>query len=316
MFAGCMLSGKVDQGGNLACAGDAVRVWQLETTADQQSKEAPSHTLMPEADESKDGMPNAEVWRVRWNVTGTVLASSGATVRIRATHRGPTSPLWHIIWGWADRRRWQSTSLEAFICYGRVCASTRRLGMKWNPWAGAEQAACYCCRRYCCACMYRTVGTANVNGDLSRNTQHHTSTRRASRRSLLDLRVPLLSLLLFGLTPLTSSSLFLCLFHGGGHLLSCLGQCFFISDTTVRQQSAIPCNRGAEHRTLPLLSTLHASYTSGIRRRTCSAPRALALQLLARSRQRTGAVLLWWSCTACRESSCTKPSLRRHHYNH
>eukprot|EP01047_Picozoa_sp_COSAG01_P100987 COSAG01_NODE_30771_length_609_cov_26.137255_1_plen_190_part_10 len=133
MFAGCMLSGKVDQGGNLACAGDAVRVWQLETTADRQSKEAPSHTLMPEADESKDGMPNAEVWRVRWNVTGTVLASSGATVRIRATHRGPTSPLWHIIWGWADRRRWQSTSLEAFICYGRVCASTRRLGMKWNP---------------------------------------------------------------------------------------------------------------------------------------------------------------------------------------
>eukprot|EP01048_Picozoa_sp_COSAG05_P042899 COSAG05_NODE_23438_length_258_cov_0.641509_1_plen_76_part_01 len=57
--------------------GSSVRVWQLETT-DRQGKEPPTQTLAPIADEAAVEPSDAgEVWRVRWNITGTVLASSG-----------------------------------------------------------------------------------------------------------------------------------------------------------------------------------------------------------------------------------------------
>eukprot|EP01048_Picozoa_sp_COSAG05_P013717 COSAG05_NODE_1486_length_4730_cov_147.028288_3_plen_128_part_00 len=71
--------------------GSSVRVWQLETT-DRQGKEAPSQTLATAPDEAPAQAADAgEVWRVRWNITGTVLASSGDDGHVRLWKPDPIS---------------------------------------------------------------------------------------------------------------------------------------------------------------------------------------------------------------------------------
>ena len=86
--------------------GERVRIWELEDTS-RQGKELPSKTLTPgatsnTADDAAAGATaatasaaaTAEVWRVKWNVTGTVLASSGDDGKVRLWKPDPTSGEW------------------------------------------------------------------------------------------------------------------------------------------------------------------------------------------------------------------------------
>ena len=65
------------QNNNLHGVGDCIRVWQIDNPADGQGKQMPSQTLKTASSADGDTSPGAEVWRVQWNITGTVLASSG-----------------------------------------------------------------------------------------------------------------------------------------------------------------------------------------------------------------------------------------------
>ena len=78
---------------NIATAqGASVKIWELEDSSRPQ-KEQPSHVLIANA-EGEDEAAAAEVWRVKWNITGTVLASSGDDGQVRLWKPDPTSGEW------------------------------------------------------------------------------------------------------------------------------------------------------------------------------------------------------------------------------